>query len=222
MKESFSHETLRKKYRGIRDTFPEPLRLRVHRAISWYGRSENCEDDPDAKFLFLWIAFNATYVDGKRLRKSYGSEEYLQQSFFTKLANLDQSKRINDAIWYHFSGSIKSLMNNRYVFKPFWDYHNGSPKNINWEEKFKASRQMFLSEFKKGNTAKILNLMFSRLYVLRNQMIHGGSTWGGGANRSQVRDGAAILSFLVPVFIDILLNNPEIDWGEVFYPKVEE
>ena len=36
--------------------------LRVHRAISWIGRAEVCGTDADAKFIFLWIAFNAAYA----------------------------------------------------------------------------------------------------------------------------------------------------------------
>jgi len=40
-------------------------------------------------------------------------------------------------------------------------------------------------------------------------------------NRAQVRDGAEILGFLMPVFIDIMMNNPNEHWGKPFYPVVE-
>lgn len=42
--------------------------------------------------------------------------------------------------------------------------------------------------------------------------------WG---NRAQVRDGAAILAFLMPVFVDLRMENPKEDWGRPFYPVVE-
>lgn len=40
-------------------------------------------------------------------------------------------------------------------------------------------------------------------------------------NRAQVRDGGAILGFLMPVFVDLMMDNPGKDWGKPFYPVVE-
>ena len=48
--------------RAHRDNFSESLALRTHRGLSWLNRAEQSEDDPDAKFIFLWIAFNAIYA----------------------------------------------------------------------------------------------------------------------------------------------------------------
>ena len=67
---------------------------------------------------------------------------------------------------------------------------------------------------------RVLSNVFDRLYVLRNQLVHGGSTWNSDINRDQVRDGAAILEFLVPVFVDVMMDNPQEDWGRPFYPVV--
>jgi hypothetical protein len=36
-----------------------------------------------------------------------------------------------------------------------------------------------------------------------------------------VRDGASILSFLVPVFINLMMDHPEVKWGAPYYPLVE-
>ena len=63
--------------------------------------------------------------------------------------------------------------------------------------------------------------MFDRLYVLRNQLVHGGATWNSRVNRDQVCDGAAILAFLMPVFVDVMMDNPGEDWGRPFYPVVQ-
>lgn len=48
--------------RAHRNNFSENLALRSHRGVSWLNRAEMCEDDPDAKFIFLWIAFNEIYA----------------------------------------------------------------------------------------------------------------------------------------------------------------
>lgn len=37
----------------------------------------------------------------------------------------------------------------------------------------------------------------------------------------QMRDGTAILAFLVPVFIDLMMDAPDQDWGAPFYPVVQ-
>jgi hypothetical protein len=63
-------------------------------------------------------------------------------------------------------------------------------------------------------TSRILYLVFDRLYVLRNQLVHGGATYDGGVNRSQVKDGAEILKHLIPLFVDIMMDHPEATWGK--------
>ena len=57
--------------------------------------------------------------------------------------------------------------------------------------------------------------------MLRNQLVHGGATWNSGVNRDQVRDGAHILAVLVPVFIDLMMDNPQAPWGAPYYPVAD-
>ena len=66
-----------------------------------------------------------------------------------------------------------------------------------------------------------LTVVFDRLYVLRNQLVHGGATWNGSVNRDQIRDCVAILADLVPVVIEVMMDNPGALWGEASYPVVE-
>lgn len=51
--------------------------------------------------------------------------------------------------------------------------------------------------------------------------MHGGSTWNSSTNRKQVSAGTKILGFLVPIFVDVMMNNPHKDWGKPFYPVVD-
>lgn len=62
-------------------------------------------------------------------------------------------------------------------------------------------------------------IVFDRLYVLRNQLIHGGATWNSQINRAQVADGIAILGTLVPLVLAIMMEHPQ-DYGDVLYPVV--
>ncbi|QJD18124.1 hypothetical protein HGN31_01520 [Paracoccus sanguinis] len=192
--------------------------LRVHRAISWIGRAEACEGDDDARFIFLWIAFNAAYADERAFQSVPQGERAAFLGYFDRLTALDSDRRIYKAVWQRFSGPVRLLLENRYVFHPFWQHHNGIDGFADWEERFKASAKSFAQAFQSGDTARVLSFVFDRLYVLRNQLVHGGATWNSSINRAQVRDGAAILTFLLPIFADLMMENPNDDWGRPFYP----
>lgn len=71
------------------------------------------------------------------------------------------------------------------------------------------------------DTRVVLSILFDRLYVLRNQLFHGGATWNSGVNRRQVQDGAQIMAFLVPHFIELMMDDPDAGWGPPYYPVVD-
>ncbi|KUJ77887.1 hypothetical protein AVO45_07885 [Ruegeria marisrubri] len=210
-------DRLKTRQRAIRDGFPSDFGLRIHRAISWLGRAERETEDPDAAFLFYWIAFNAAYAAEQDL----AGEKDLFRSYLQKVVALDHSHRIYDAVWTGFPGPIRMFLQNRFVFGPFWHHFNGIEGFDDWQDRFATSKRRFAEALKARDTLTILSMLFDRLYVLRNQLIHGGATWNSGVNRDQMRDGTAILAFLVPVFIDLMMDAPEQDWGAPFYPVVQ-
>ena len=67
---------------------------------------------------------------------------------------------------------------------------------------------------------QVLLIVLKRLYVLRNQLMHGGATWSGAVNRDQVRDCANLLGKLAPIVIEIRMDHPQHDWGAATYPVV--
>ena len=83
----------------------------------------------------------------------------------------------------------------------------------NWEDTFEYEKSAGRGAVLHGNTREVLNIIFDRLYVARNQVMHGGATWKLGRNREQIRDGVKILSALVPLFVGLMESNPQIDWG---------
>ncbi len=126
----------------------------------------------------------------------------------------DEERRIYTALWQRFSGPVRTLMENRFVFNPFWQHNNGIDGFEDWEERVRTSSRSFAQAFQAGDNVRVLSFVFDRLYVLRNQLVHGGSTWNSGVNRAQVGDGAAILAFLLPVFVDLMMDNPKEDWDD--------
>ena len=213
------HESLKEKQRRLRDGFSTELTLRVHRGLSWYGRACAEDDDADVRFILMWIAFNAAYAS--ELDVDAGNDRDKFRLFFKTLVELDRDDRIYRLVWSRFSNEIRLLLSNPYVFAPFWAHQNGLMGYADWEERLARAKHAVGKAIASHDTPTILSILFDRLYVLRNQLVHGGATWCSKVNRDQVRDGAAILAHLVPIFIDIMMDNPQHPWGMPFYPVVE-
>ena len=212
-------KSLKARQREERDNYPINLGLRVHRALSWLNRAEQSDDD-DARFIFLWIGFNAAYANdiGDRHRDP---EQKVFGRFLAKLVQLDKDKVLYELIWREFSNSIRVLLDNQFVYQPFWDYHNGLIEENDWKMKFDRSRAAANKALGAENTNTVLSIVLSRMYTLRNQMIHGGATWNSSVNREQLRDCSAFLGKLVPYVIKLMMDNPNTLWGDASYPVVE-
>lgn len=107
MPDTLTFATLKEKQRAIRAGFPETMGLRVHRAISWIGRAEACDGDDDARFIFLWIAFNAAYADEREFQSIPQGERAAFLDYFGRLTALDSERRIYKAVWQRFSGPVR-------------------------------------------------------------------------------------------------------------------
>ena len=172
-------------------------------------------------FICLWIAFNAAYAqeldDSDRT-----SDKVTFTAFLQKLCDLDTSKRIDELIWKEFSGTIRTLLNNPYVFHLFWEFQRSRIDESEWKDRFASARKSAQSALVSGNTPVLLSVVFNRLYTLRNQLIHGGATWNGNVNRDQLRDCTRLLGKLVPVIIALMMDNPSALWGDAVYPVVDQ
>ena len=214
-------DVLKARQRELRDGFPESLGLRTHRALSWLQRAEQENDDPDARFIFLWIAFNAAYAQEITEREDQ-SEHRVQLAFLQRLIDCDKEQQLYMLVWDQYSGPIRLLIDNQYVFEPFWRFQTGQIAEVVWLERFERSKTLAHQALRDVDTRKILAVMFDRLYVLRNQLVHGGATWSSGVNRSQVKDGANILGQIVPLTISLMMEHSQKDWGLPSYPVVHD
>ncbi|GAA5139768.1 HEPN domain-containing protein [Alloalcanivorax gelatiniphagus] len=155
-----THQGLKARQRAERVGYSDNLGLRVHRALSWLDRAEH-EADPDSRFIFLWIAFNAAYA------------KTLMIGFTSTSQPASKPPR--------------------------------KPLTTPWPDRIHR---------------RCLSIVSSRIYILRNQIIHAGATWNGSVNRVQIRDCVAILGDLVPRVIEVMMDNPGGLWSEAGYPVV--
>ncbi len=112
-----AYEPLKARHRQLRDAQPEALRVRLHRAISWLGRAERETGDDAARFIFLWIGFNAAYASEFGFEQS---EREQPRQFVARLLAVDHARRLQVVLFQQFSGSVRTLSQNRFVFEPFW------------------------------------------------------------------------------------------------------
>ena len=223
---SRTHTELFERYERDKGRYGPALGLRVHRALSWLKRAEQEGDqagtkDPDAQFIFLWIAFNAAYATDIA-EDFFASEQETFRSFLEKLLTLDRDQRLLDLVWKQFSGPIRELLKNKYVFRDFWLSHKGTLAADAWQPRFEAANRNARDALAANDTLKLLSIVLARIYTLRNQLVHGGSTWHSSVNRDQVRDCARFMAALVPVIIEIMLDNPQTLWGDAVYPVVTD
>jgi hypothetical protein len=209
--------TLKEAHRHIHDAQPGSARVRLHRAISWLDRAEQEDQDTDARTLFLWIALNAAYA------QEFGFEnaecEQLRRFFDALLAH-DTEGSLQDILFKQFAGPIRTLVANRFVYARFWQALREHDSSNRWADRFATDQRLALQAVVERRTDVILSIVLDRLYVLRNQLVHGGATWDSQANRAQLRDGAAILGQLVPAILQLMLRDDAPELGDVAYPMV--
>lgn len=216
----FTYEELKQRHRLERDDYLQALSIRVHRALSWLNKAEQCEDD-DSKFTFLWIAFNSAYAQEIDHTLGFG-EKGLYKEFLAKLVELDTNQLLYKTVWENYSGSIRHILNNEYILAAFWSYHSGRVSESEWKKS--RSNAISAANFALSNsdTVAVLSIVFNRLYVLRNQIIHGGATFGSKANRKQLKECTQVLESIVPIIISLMMDGCNQLWGEPVYPLVQD
>ena len=237
-------ETRFSEFRSRYDNTPYAnLMLRMRRITSWLTRAEQelFEREPpdtDAAFIFYWIAFNAAYAEDRS--DEYGKHDLNERTsfkeYFGRLFYYDHRNEIYNALCSEVSKEVVlSFINNKYLYADFWDHYLGIRGHGGWKSKFDAeNREVSLAldrTIRKGKAfplaalkdrALVLKTLFDRMYVFRNQMIHGAATYKGKVNREQVNDGARIMALLVPLFIELMMNNSGADWRVPNYPPIFE
>ena len=220
-----------------RDGGPAPQRRhnadRMRRAHAWLTRSRQEGIEDIERFVFLWIAFNAAYGNEAALRDfvereredERDSEPYRFRSFLRNIIEKDANRVLERIVWDEFSGPIRVLLSNPYVFHPFWRSVWNPNANKDWRRRFEGSRRVAGSALARRDVFTVLSVVLDRLYTLRNQIVHGGATWPAGFGRTQIRDGSRIMAFLVPAILDIMQTdierNPDSEvWGRVAYPRI--
>lgn len=106
---------LSERFKAIpQESTTDAWRVRIHRALSWLARADAEPDDPDARFLFLWIALNAAYAREMGLAET---ERDRLRDFLARLVALDQAGHLHATLFGQFTGPIRTLIENKHVYQ---------------------------------------------------------------------------------------------------------
>ena len=214
-----SYASLKQQHRELRHGFEEAFSIRMHRALSWLDRAEKESEDPDAGFIFYWVSFNANYSMEQEDARDLSEVERFKQ-YFELIVRCDVQKQIYNLVWQNFTNEIRAILENEYIFSVFWKSKRKNNEH-GWKQSFDDSKIVVAKALAKTDTVLLLQVLFSRLYTLRNQLVHGNATWNGSVNRDQVNNGYRVLSKLQPVFLSIMMEHPDEEWGELAYPIMD-
>ncbi len=220
------YQRLKARHRAEREHYGEEwgprFGLRIHRALSWLNKAEQSSGDTDTCFLALWIGFNAAYagdIGGQMDGRSTLREVESFHGFLGKVCRLDEAGRITAVIRAYGTGALRNLLDSHYIFQPFWDCQNGVPGAADWEARFQRERKKAHTAWLgTSDSADTLKTLFERLYTLRNQLVHGGATWGSQHNRPQLQDACRILLPLLEAMLETMLDQAAHFDSPAFYP----
>jgi hypothetical protein len=112
------------------------------------------------------------------------------------------------------------LLDNKFVFADFWRAQNGSLPEEEFRRAFRGQSGCACGGGQAGHGDGAV-VVLSRIYVLRNQLMHGGATWGSSVNREQMRDCTNFMAKLVPLVIEVMMDHPQTLWGPGCWPVVK-
>lgn len=211
-------QTLKRKLKALEGQLSETPAIRIHRALSWLKAAEEQEKNQDLRLICLWVAANSLYAMDEASFEALPERERFAD-FVDRLVQLDENTKLYHLLWNKFSGPVRLLIENKFIYSPFWSYQRGETRD--WEKGFQQSIADASNALARKNVNYLLRIVLDRLYVLRNQLIHGGATYKSQINRAQVRDGANILISLLPVIIEIMMDHPKVNWGKIYYPPIK-
>ena len=131
---------------GERRHLQDDLNLRLRRALSWLERAEKeygIEEDLDAAFIFSWMAFNAVYEQfGTSSVYRDKKEDEKRREYVGRIVAIQNSKsEINSIVWSVLRDEIQKMLENRFVYAPYWSHRNNPAKARNWKQRFNRDRK---------------------------------------------------------------------------------
>jgi hypothetical protein len=194
------------------------IRIRIHRCCSWLQRVEEIGDDGalDAALIFRWIALNSLYGRWDEQRREPLPDRTCLPAFLDRVMELDADGRIVGVLDEHRK-LVMAIFDEEHLARYFWEDPG--------EKRARKARKTYYDArtwYQQGQHRMILGRLAERIYFLRCQIVHGGSTFRGGVNRTPVKRCNIMLGHLIPPVLLVMMDHGvDADWGPICYPPHE-
>lgn len=220
---------------------------RLQRGCSWLAKAKRIATNPEAEFVFAWIALNSLCgVRPEVLKTLWWEEEQKlhpafrhQQTervlgemewFLWRIAGLDNGGRILRDVVMRRVKDIKTIIQTRYLMPNFWNWKLRTEKDIKLKTKLSERKVQELigdiSKVGREQLYKVLSeIILWRLRTLRNQLFHGCATDTHSKRRdageSELETGTRILIDMVWAFITLMATEAGQSsyWPPIPFPR---
>lgn len=199
------------------------LEIRLERARSWISIADTFSQDNDAlkrstsdagilfqhdheKFIFYWIAFNCLYgrrqYDGPPTAQMDDIRKFLKKVVLMKEYDQTEGTCILDAAVKKCRRDGRKLIVDRFLDDQYWRGQKKISAII--EEGERDLRRVEWELDTKKSCTPFLELCFSRLKVLRNQILHGCATYGPKSmGHKSLTFGMRFLEVMIPALFHL-------------------
>lgn len=191
-----------------------PTQIRLHRAFSWLARGEEAVDGKDADLVLIcqWIGFNSVYGRWDHQRREPLPDRECWRKFLDRLLILDSSKHISSML-SEKRDLVMTILDDEYLSSFFWEEPSDIRASKSKKSKFDA-RTWYID----GRWSLILDRLLERIYLLRCQLVHGASTFGGKLNRTSLERCVEMMRHLMNGVLLVMIDHGgDEEWGAMCY-----
>ncbi len=196
---------------------------RLKRANSWIKVSEKFRDHEHAEFIFLYVAFNCMY--GRRPYEGTGPQVREDLEWFLQAVSAMHEKDKEDGGLVLSKAVMacreagEKLIVDHFLCDEYWRGGSNLPDLVN---RLGRRRSRANAAIRNGHNEDFLRLVFDRLRVLRNQIVHGSVTFGPGSKgRPSLSAGLQVLRTMIPAFHKLMEKYGHFArWDPIPYPRL--
>lgn len=204
-------------FKAEKHHYSPTFNLRIQRSLSWLKQAIQHHETLDLQFLTAWISLNALCAAEP---ETQGQPNHFS-TFLLQLIRQDLDAKISQKVRHDLLPQMQQLCLRADCFEKYWQYKRNKVSQLAWRAYFDAEQQRMQTMFQYQNITEILSNSFQRMLTLQQQMLQGGMSYQSAMHRQQVHAGALILTHLLPIFIQVMLQSAA-SWheDENFYPMM--
>lgn len=196
---------------------------RLQRSDSWIRAASALRPEQmHEAFIFFYIAFNCLYG-----RRQYEGDETRVgedvEVFVTKLlAFARQDAEEGGATLEKAVAACRregaALIRDKFLDNRYW---RGASSSVELQARLNRDAEDALQRLDEGSYREFLGLVFRRIAVLRNQVMHGCATYGSRSQgRASLEKGLRVLRVLAPACYQLVFRHGHrVKWDPVPYPR---